>query len=68
MYDSKIYDLVRELKDYFKEASERKYIDTVVNYDLTRLLRNYTNYVSNAEKTYWRDKFIDRLEGVWYDD
>ena len=70
-YSNDIHNLVNDLKEYFKEATDRNYIDVVINYDLTRMISRFVNDIVDNEESYWKDKWdsmCDEARGCFYDD
>lgn len=43
---------IKEIKEYIKEANQRKYSDFIVEHDLRRILERLDNEVSQREADY----------------
>lgn len=57
MFNTEVTNLIAELKDYFKEASDHNYSEVIRDYDLRRMISYYFEKVEskirNREPEYW---------------
>lgn len=56
MFDIEVNNLISELKDYFKEASDHNYPEVIRDYDLKRMISYYfekiESKIKNGESEY----------------
>lgn len=56
MFDIEVTNLIAELKDYFKEASDYNYSEVIRDYDLRRMISHYfekiESKIRNSESEY----------------
>ena len=48
---------IKEIKEYIKEANQRRYPDFLIEHDLRRILQRLDNEVSEREAEYWREEY-----------
>ena len=63
-YENKIYNLICDLKEYAKEASKNNYTDTIINYDLKRMIGSVVDDIVGKEEDYWREKWEDACDNA----
>lgn len=51
MFDIEVNNLIAELKDYFKEASDHNYSEVIRDYDLRRMISYYFEKVESKLKS-----------------
>lgn len=63
-YENEIYGLICDLKEYAKEAIKNNYIDTIINYDLKRIIGRVVDGIVDKEEDYWREKWEDACDNA----
>ena len=63
-YENKIYNLICDLKEYAKEASKNNYTDTIINYELKRMIGRVVDDIVGKEEEYWREKWEDAWDNA----
>lgn len=61
-YENEIYGLICDLKEYAKEAIKNNYMDTIINYDLNKMIGRVVDDIVNKEEEYWREKWEDACD------
>lgn len=63
-YENKIYNLICDLKEYAKEASKNNYTDTIINYDLKRMIGRVVDDIVGKAEEYWREEWEDACDNA----
>ena len=63
-YDNKVYSLVYEIKEYMKEAQERNYMETIIDYDLRKIVGRTISDVVEKVEEYWHERWDRAVEDV----
>lgn len=63
-YDNEVYSLVCEIKEYMKEAQERNYMETIIDYDLKKIVGNVINDIVEKEEKYWHERWDSAVEDM----
>lgn len=63
-YENEIYGLICDLKEYAKEATKNNYTDTIINYDLKRMIGRVVDDIVDKEAEYWQEKWEDACDNA----
>lgn len=63
-YENEIYGLICDLKEYAKEAIKNNYTDTIINYDLKRMIGRVVDDIVEKEEDCWREKWEDACDNA----
>ena len=63
-YDNEVYSLVCEIKEYMKEAQERNYMETIIDYDLKKIVGRTISAIVEKEEEYWHERWDRAVEDV----
>ena len=63
-YENEIYGLICDLKEYAKEAIKNNYMDTIINYDLKRMIGRVVDDIVDKEAEYWQEKWEDTCDNA----
>lgn len=63
-YKNEIYGLICDLKEYAKEAIKNHYMDTLINYDLNKMISKVIDDIVDKEEDYWRERWEDACDNA----
>ena len=55
---------ISELKEYAKEAIKNNYMETIIDYDLKRMIGRVVDDIVSKEEEYWREKWEDACDNA----